>query len=83
MQSFVPPFDVRAAYAMETHGVRATKVCPPPGPEGVASINSGPGFLQGKFLALLPAALLLATYVAVQFAQWLKVLFLIHISCTF
>lgn len=29
-QSFIPPFDVRIAYAMETHGVEASLLNPTP-----------------------------------------------------
>ena len=66
--------DVRASYAMETHGVMQSRLLGPPGPGGLLDPPSGrPGFLQGNFFKALPILLLLGVYGAVQFAQWLKV----------
>lgn len=65
--------DVRASYAMETHGVMQSRLLGPPGPGGLLDPPSGrPGFLQGNFFKALPVLLLLGVYGAVQFAQWLK-----------
>lgn len=73
-QAFFPPWDVRAGYAMETHGVTQTRLNGPPAQGGFLSSRSpGSRALQGKLLAFMPAILLLGTYVAVQVAQWLKV----------
>ena len=73
MQAFVPPMDVRASYAMETHGVMQSRLLGPPGQGGLLDPPSGgPGFLQGNFFKALPILLLLGVYGAVQFAQWLK-----------
>lgn len=66
--------DVRASYAMETHGVLQTRLKGAPGPGGLLDPPSGRlGFLQSNFFKALPVLLLLGVYGAVQFAQWLKV----------
>ena len=66
--------DVRASYAMETHGVMQTRLKGPPRPGGFLDPLSGrPSFLQSNFFKALPIILLLGVWGAVQFAQFLKV----------
>ena len=60
-------------YAMETHGVKQSRMLGPPGPGGILDKPFSLGPLQGKLLAALPIALLVALYIATQVAAWLKV----------
>lgn len=74
LQAFLPPMDVRASYAMETHGVMQTRLKGPPRSGGFLDpLSSGPSFLQSNFFKALPVILLLGVWGAVQFAQFLKV----------
>lgn len=83
LQAFLPPMDVRASYAMETHGVMQTRLVGPPASGGILNPPSGgPDFLQGNFFKFLPILLLLGVYGAVQFANWLKVVLLPATSST-
>ena len=58
---------------METHGVEASLLHGPPGPGLGVFGNQGTSDLQVKLMSILPVAMLIVTYLAVQFAQWLKV----------
>lgn len=73
VQAFVPPWDVRMAYAIETHGVEQTMLNPPPGPGGILDQDLNLGALLEKIPAFMPFIFLLGVYLASQVAAWLKV----------
>ena len=73
LQAFVPPWDVRMAYAMETHGVEQTMLNPPPGPGGILDRDLNLGALLESIPAVLPFIFLFGVYMAAQIAAWLKV----------
>ncbi|CAK0787425.1 hypothetical protein CVIRNUC_010645 [Coccomyxa viridis] len=70
--SYVPRFDYRIPYAMETHGVEAARLATPLTSTTLQQSGKVAGAFTARFLSALPFLALGLAYLATQYAAYLK-----------